>query len=157
MRPPPRWLREGLIFVGNWETLVARARHGGLAENMGDLYKAEHSEDVVRRLKDVGVNMILMHYFKTGLRVEEEERVYAEQLAGFCRKYGMRVGAYIGGTIYYETLAQDDEDCVNWAARDEDGRREHERKRPHGGLRHEREVVAAGEGHLESVRYLSGS
>ena len=122
MRPQPKWLREGLIFVGNWETLVARTRHGGLAENMRELYKAEHSEEVVRRLKDVGVNMILMHYFKTGLRVEEEERAYAEQLAGFCRKYGMRVGAYIGGTIYYETLAQDDEDCVNWAARDEDGR-----------------------------------
>ncbi len=122
MRPQPKWLREGLIFVGNWETLVARTRHGGLAENMPELYKAEHTEDVVRRLKDVGVNMILMHYFKTGLRVEEEERAYAAQLAGFCRKHGMRVGTYIGGTIYYETLAQDDEDCVNWAARDEDGR-----------------------------------
>lgn len=119
---PPNWLSDGVVFVGNWESLAARTRFGGGPVDLRERFEEEHSETTVLRLKELGVNMILTHFFKTGLRVEERERELTRKLSDLCHRHGMRIGTYIGGTIYYETLVQDAPECVEWAAQDSAGR-----------------------------------
>ena len=50
-RKRPAWLDEGIICVGNWEPLIFSRRRGG-CRDPEEGYKAEHTEDTVRRLAD---------------------------------------------------------------------------------------------------------
>ena len=68
-------------------------------------YLREHTEETVRRLKDLGVTMAVIHFYKGfGLEAEKEHIEEARKLAALCKKYGMRVGVYVGSTIGYETF-----------------------------------------------------
>ena len=120
--PEPAWLDQGLVFVGNWEPLVFRLRHGGeLPVDVVDLYKREHTEETVRKLREAGVNMILTHFYKTGLDSDREDIELAKQLGVLCRKHGLRLGTYIGGTIFAETLLRDTPQAKEWVRYDEHG------------------------------------
>ena len=118
----PAWLDQGLVFVGNWEPLVFRLRHGGnLPVNAVEEYQREHSEETVRKLKEAGVNMILTHFYKTGLDSDREDIETAKQLAELCRRHGLKIGTYIGGTIFAELLLRDVPQARDWICYDEHG------------------------------------
>jgi hypothetical protein len=118
----PAWWDQGVVFVGNWEPLIFRRRHGGeLLVNYEQLYEREHTEETVLKLKQAGVNLIITHFYKTGLQAEREDLDYTRRLAELCHKHGMKIGTYIGGTIFAETLLRDVPEAKQWIRLDEHG------------------------------------
>ena len=118
----PAWWDQGVVFVGNWEPLVFRLRHGQeLPVDVVERYRREHTEETVLKLKEAGVNMILTHFYKTGLNAEKEDVQLAKRLGELCHKHGMKVGVYIGGTLFAETLLRDVPEAKEWIRYDEHG------------------------------------
>lgn len=114
---PPAWLNaEPLIIVGNWDSMpIFRRRVGGGTTWQEDDYRKEHSEETVRRLKDLGVTMAIIHFYKGfGLEAEKEHQKDARKLAALLHKYGIRVGVYIGSTIAYETFLAEKPEAADW-------------------------------------------
>ncbi len=122
--PKPKWLQDGIVMAGNWEPLIFRTRRGHyLREGYVERYKNEHTEETIRRLAAEGVNYIQTHFYKGfGLQAEKEDIEYTKKLAALCRKYGIRVGLYIGGVMAYETLFQEVPEAREWIRRDENGK-----------------------------------
>ena len=103
----PEWLdNEPLIIVGNWDTApIFRIRKGGNPEWHQQDYDREHSEEAVIKLKELGVTMAVIHFYKGfGLQAEKEQLQDAKKLAALCQKHGIRVGVYVGSTVGYETF-----------------------------------------------------
>ena len=102
---PQWWLENGICQAGNWEPLVFRVRRGPIPTNYRTRYEWEHSEEAVSALKAAGVNMIITHFYKgLGLEHEKDDLVYTRKLVQACHENGMFVGAYIGSTLFNETL-----------------------------------------------------
>lgn len=118
----PAWWDQGVVFVGNWEPLVFRRRHGGdVPVDLEERYLREHSEETVIALKKAGVNMIVTHFYKAGLEAEREDVELAKKLSALCHKHGMKIGTYIGGTMFAETLLRDVPEAKQWVRYDEHG------------------------------------
>jgi hypothetical protein len=119
VRPPDRkpqwWLRDGICFVGNWEPLVFRVRRGPIPTNYLVRYEWEHSNEAISALKAAGVNMIVTHFYKgLGLQHEKKDLVYTRKLVETCKHSGLFVGAYIGSTLFSETLYQEIPQSEQW-------------------------------------------
>jgi len=117
----PAWLaNEPLIVVGNWDSMpIFRRRLGGNPIWQEDDYRREHTEETVRKLKDLGVTMAIVHFYKGfGLEAEKEHQEDARKLTSLLKKYGIRVGVYIGSTIAYETFLLEKPEAEDWFAPD---------------------------------------
>ena len=78
-------------------------------------YAREHTEEAVRKLKELGVTMAVIHFYKGfGLEAEKEHMDDARRLADLCRKHGIRVGVYVGSTIAYETFLHEKPEAKEW-------------------------------------------
>lgn len=124
--PEASWLEQGLVSVGNWEGLAFRVRTGG--QNLGGLpvdldavWTKEHSEETVKQLKAAGVTFVMTNFYKTGVKTDSEDMEAARRFTALCHRYGIRVGLYIGGTIFADTLAHDVPASRAWVAYDETG------------------------------------
>jgi hypothetical protein len=102
----PKWLKDGLIFVGHWEPMIYRRRGGFAGTDSVEHYLREHSQEAVEKLVDLGVNLVITHYHKGfGPKAEESEYEPLRQLIRLCHERGIRVGVYIRlDTLVYETL-----------------------------------------------------
>src|SRR5215469_1209992 len=119
--PAPAWLKdEPLIIVGNWDSMpIFRRRFGGDTTWQEDDYRKEQTEETVKKLKDLGVTMAVIHFYKGfGLAAEKEHIADARKLAELLHKYGIRVGVYIGSTVAYETFLAEQPDAEDWFAPD---------------------------------------
>jgi hypothetical protein len=66
-------------------------------------YASEHSPEMIARLKDLGVNFLMIHCYKgAGLKTEREGLDDARRFAQLAHQSGLRVGTYIGGTMLFE-------------------------------------------------------
>jgi hypothetical protein len=124
----PAWMDQGIVFVGNWEPLNVRLRLGTDAVTGLELpvdaaarYAREHSEETVVRLKQAGVNLIVAHFYKMGLAADREDIEWTKKLGQLCRKHGLKLGVYIGDTIYTETMLRDQPEANEWVLRTENG------------------------------------
>ncbi|MEN6607750.1 MAG: beta-galactosidase [Bryobacteraceae bacterium] len=124
----PEWWDQGVVFVGNWEPLSLRLRLGldavtglELPANAVDRYNREHSEETVIKLKESGVNLIIAHFYKTGLDSDREEIESTKKLGELCHKHGLKLGTYIGDTIYTETMLRDMPEAAQWVLYTESG------------------------------------
>ncbi|OGG00401.1 MAG: hypothetical protein A3F83_00610 [Candidatus Glassbacteria bacterium RIFCSPLOWO2_12_FULL_58_11] len=116
------WLEEGACFVGNWEPLSFRIRNGHVPRDYRAHYEFEHRESTVEALKAAGVDMVITHFYKgLGLEHEQEDLAYTKKLAGFLKQHRMYSGAYIGSTLFSETLYAEIPDAENWVQRDHRG------------------------------------
>ena len=118
-QPLPRanWLEsEPLIITGNWDDMpIFRHRVGGNPVWQEDEYRREHTEEAVQKLKDLGVTMAVIHFYKGfGLDAEREQMGDARRLAALCKKHGLRVGVYVGSTVGYETFLLEKPDAASW-------------------------------------------
>jgi len=112
---PGWWLKEGICFVGNWEPLSFRIRNGRVPHDYRTQYEFEHAESTVVALKKSGVNMVLTHFYKgLGFDIEQEELVYTRKLVNNLKKHRMHAGAYVGSTLFSETLYREIPDSRNW-------------------------------------------
>jgi hypothetical protein len=124
-KPKPDWLgNEPLIIVGNWDSMpIFRRRVGGLAVDFDEEYARQHSEEAVRKLKDLGVTMAVLHFYKGfGLEAEKAHIEDARKLAALLHQNGMRVGVYVGSTIAFETFLSEKPEAAEWFVPDYLGR-----------------------------------
>lgn len=115
--PRPAWLKaEPLIIAGNWDSMaIFRRRAGGNPVWQEEDYAREHTEETVRKLKDLGVTMAVIHFYKAyGLEAEKEQLEDSRKLAALCKKHGIRVGVYVGSTVAYETFLAEKPEAEQW-------------------------------------------
>jgi len=113
----PAWVaNEPLIVVGNWDSMpIFRRRVGGNPTWQEDDYRKEHTEETVRKLKELGVTMAIIHFYKGfGLEAEKEHQEDTRRLSLLLKKYGIRVGVYIGSTIAFETFLAEKPEAESW-------------------------------------------
>ena len=119
---PKWWLENGICLAGHWEPLAFRVRRGPIPTNYRTRYQWEHSREAVLSLKAGGVNMVVTHFYKgLGMKLEEAELGYVEKLAQLCHRNGMYVGAYIGSTLFNETLYREKPESRDWVQLDQRG------------------------------------
>ncbi len=120
----PEWMKnEAIVMVGNWDSApIFRIRKGGYQKWDMEDYKKTHSEEAIVSLKEMGVTMAMIHFFKGfGLEAEKDQLEDAKKLAALCKKHGIRVGVYIGSTIGYETFLAEVPDAEDWFVPDFSG------------------------------------
>ncbi len=113
----PSWIRrEPLIIAGNWDSMpIFRRRAGGNTTWQEEDYAREHTEETVRKLKELGVTMAIIHFYKGfGLAAEKRHMEDARRLAALLKKHGLRVGVYVGSTVAYETFLAERPEAEEW-------------------------------------------
>lgn len=126
----PDWLRrDGIVMAGSWEPLSFRVRRDGSSgftptEEQQAAYLREHSPEMIARLKDLGVNFVMMHCYKgAGLLAERESMSDAARFAKLCRDAGLRVGVYnYSGAFLWEPLFREVPQAKDWVLLDEQGK-----------------------------------
>jgi len=125
----PEWLeRDGIVMAGSWEPLLFRVRRDGAAgyeprpEQLA-AYRREHSPEMVRQLKALGVNFVMTHCYKgAGLEAERQSMADAVAFAKLCHENGLRVGVYVySGAFLWELLFGEVPQAKEWVLRDEQG------------------------------------
>jgi len=124
-KPRPAWLHDmPVVLVSNHDSMpIFRRRVGGNTTYQVEEYEKEHTEEAVRKLKELGVTVVITHFYKGfGLEAEREHREKAMELVRLTRKYGMKVGVYVGSTIAYETFLSEMPEAESWFVPDYLGR-----------------------------------
>jgi len=122
----PWWKKHPLVCAGGWHPLAARLRRGGQSESAEADYAWEYTEAHIRRLKKLGVNL-LVGQFDRGLGETDQapEQELARKQAALCRAHGIRHGCYLPNTIYVESVRKDHPECDDWVVKTFDGRFAH--------------------------------
>jgi hypothetical protein len=112
----PGWLRDGVVFVGQWEPLIYRRRGGGARTDEAERFEMEHSEEAVEQLADLGVNLVITHYHKGfGPAAEQGEYDLIRKLRDRCHARGIKLGVYLRlDTLAYETLLLEHPEAKDW-------------------------------------------
>ncbi len=113
----PAWLNDGpIIMAGCWDDFpLFQKRTGGISTGLGDLYRKQGSDATVNALKEAGVTLGMIHFFKGfGLNAEQDHIEDARTLARKLKANGIRVGLYVGSTIAYETFLIEKPDAQSW-------------------------------------------
>ncbi len=126
----PDWLRrDGIVMAGSWEPLSFRVRRDGSSgftptEEQRAAYLREHSPEMIARLKDLGVNFVMMHCYKgAGLLAERESMSDAARFAKLCHEAGLHVGVYnYSGAFLWEPLFRETPQAKDWVLLDEKGK-----------------------------------
>lgn len=117
----PKWLSESpIVMAGCWDSFpLFQLRVGGSPVWMEELYKRQGSTQTVKALKDAGVTLAVIHFFKGfGLKAEHEHIEVATALARLLHQNGIRVGLYVGSTIGFETFLLEEPEAEAWFAPD---------------------------------------
>ena len=122
---PRAWLKNSpFVAVGSWDDMpIFFRRVGGYGTWEEANYRSEHTEDTVRRLKELGVTMAIIDFFKGfGLQAEAEHISRARKMSELLHRHGVRVGLYVGSTIAYETFLLEEPSAQEWFVPDYLGR-----------------------------------
>jgi hypothetical protein len=121
--PRAAWQKEGIVVVDYMEPLMFRQRMGGWGADVVEEWNEVHTEETIRRLKEMGVTLIITTLHKGfGLKAEAADIEATRKLTAIAHRYGIRVGGYIGATMMYETFFQEEPDAHNWMQVDQRGR-----------------------------------
>ena len=127
-RPP--WVQEdGIVMAGSWEALPIRARIFGPhpyapTPEQQAAYEAEHSPQMIDRLKQLGVNFVMIHCYRgAGLEAERQSMADAARFAKRYREAGLRVGVYnYSGTLFWDRFFQEAPQAKDWLVLSADGK-----------------------------------
>lgn len=125
----PEWLqRQGIVMAGSWEPLLFRVRRDGSqgytpTAQQRQQYLREHSPEMIARLKELGVNFVMMHCYKgAGLAAERESMADAVRFARLCHDAGLHVGVYnYSGAFLWELLFEELSQARDWVLLDGNG------------------------------------
>jgi hypothetical protein len=116
-------------MAGSWEPLIFRVRRDGSdgytpTIEQRDAYLREHSPEMIARLKDLGVNFIMMHCYKgAGLSAERESMADAVKFSKLCHDAGLHVGVYnYSGAFLWEPLFKEIPNARDWVLLDANGK-----------------------------------
>jgi len=124
-RPRPAWLSgTPLVLVSNHDSMpIFQRRRGGNPTWQEEDYEKEHTEEAIEKLKELGVTLVIVHFYKGfGLEAEREHLEKARQLAAIIKQHGLRLGVYVGSTIAYETFLLEKPEAEEWFVPDFLGR-----------------------------------
>lgn len=125
----PEWLADdGIVMAGSWEPLLFRVRRDGSegyepTPGQREGYAREHSPEMVARLKELGVNFVMMHCYKgAGMAAEAESMADAVAFSKLCHDAGMRVGVYTySGAFMWELFFKEKPEAKDWVLLNPDG------------------------------------
>ena len=124
-KPRPSWLHTmPIVTVSNHDSMpIFRRRVGGNPTWQEEDYEKEHTPEAIDKLKELGVTVVIIHFYKGfGLEAEKEHREKGMQLAALVKKKGLKVGVYVGSTIAYETFLLEKPEAEDWFVPDFLGR-----------------------------------
>jgi hypothetical protein len=130
----PDWIAPGKLrwVWALWEPLDLY-RRGGSAAGIGDnratghwvrrWYERMHSDEILDKLADAGVNLVTTHFYKGfGLKAEAEEIARATDFTRRAHARGIRVlGYHQFSTVVYETMLDEVPNLRDWIQRAPDG------------------------------------
>jgi hypothetical protein len=130
----PGWIAPGKLrwVWALWEPLDLY-RRGGSAAGIGDnratghwvrrWYQRMHSDEILDKLAEAGVNLVSTHFFKGfGLKAEAEEMGGAADFTRRAHARGIRVlGYHQFSTVIYETMLDEIPNLRDWIQRAPDG------------------------------------
>lgn len=114
-----------------WEPLAHYRRAGGIvgavdtsAPGLERWYDRMHSEEIVRTMSAMGINLACTHFFKGfGLVAERPEQRRTAELVRLAHKHGMKVLGYCQSrSLYHETFVAEEPAAESWIQRDGQGR-----------------------------------
>jgi hypothetical protein len=123
--PKAKWLENGLIDAGgSHEPYIFVVRRGGNRLDARDEYERAQSEEVIRRLKDQGIEVFHTHLYKGfGMAAEAPDMADAKRTAEMAHRLGMKVDSYVQwNTLMYETFFAEEPRAKDWVQRDAVGR-----------------------------------
>ena len=113
-----------------WEPLDHYRRMNGVvgavdahAPWLPDWYNRIHSEELVRTMTGLGVNLAVTHFFKGfGLKHEHAEQQRTAELVRIAHRHGLRVLGYCQSrSLYYEAFLGEEPGAEDWIQRDQFG------------------------------------
>ena len=124
----PDWLDEDGIFMAhNMDPFIARVKieTGGYipTEQMVRRFELEHSLEVIKRLKALGVTMTMPGAYKgAGMKAELPSMKFLKDYVELCHREGMRVAVYVySGSLFSEIFAKERLDMRDWLTLDQNG------------------------------------
>ena len=115
--PTPDWFANSpTIIAGCWDDFpLYQKRRGGTCTWLSDLYRRQRSPSTIKALKDAGITLAILHFFKGfGLQAEHDHIQDAREISRELKVNGIRVGLYVGSTIGYETFLLERPDAEEW-------------------------------------------
>jgi len=111
-----------IVWPSN-EPLMFERRRGRSTTDVEEQYKIAHSEENVKKMADVGVELLgNVHFYKGfGFELEKEEMQNTKKLAELAHKYGIKFSVYVGSTMFIETIFASEPKSKEWWQRDQDG------------------------------------
>jgi len=116
-KPRPSWLHTmPIVTVSNHDSMpIFRRRVGGNPTWQEEDYEKEHTAEAIDKLKELGVTVVIVHFYKGfGLEAEKEHREKGMKLAALVKSKGLKVGVYVGSTIAYETFLLEKPEAEDW-------------------------------------------
>jgi Beta-galactosidase len=116
-------MKQGVVAASNMEALSFVRRRGGEPVNYGEEWRADLRDTTVQTLLSQGVNLMLVTLHKgAGLMAEAADIAVAHDFVQMAHRRGLRVGGYVGATLFYETLEVERPQSKDWKQVDEFGR-----------------------------------
>ncbi|MBV6430431.1 MAG: hypothetical protein IANPNBLG_00543 [Bryobacteraceae bacterium] len=123
--PRATWIKNGIIDAGgSHEPYTFVVRRGGQRLDAYQRYQHAQSEEVIRRLKEQGVEVFHTHFYKgAGMAHERREMEDTKRAAAIAHRYGLKVDTYLQwNTMIYEPFFAEEPRARNWIQRDVHGR-----------------------------------
>jgi hypothetical protein len=117
----PAWIDEiPLVVAGGWDSEPATQRRwNDVTVDYLEDYRKQNSEETVLKMKEMGITLVINHYFKGyGLEGEGEYMEDARKFAELCHKHGIKAGAYFGDTFCYEQFLLENPNAMDWIVPD---------------------------------------
>ncbi len=80
-----------------------------LGENVDKWYERIHTEELIKKGAEIGINTVYTHYYKgSGILFEKEEMLRTKEFTKTAHKYGINVLGYMSmGSIYTENITRE--------------------------------------------------
>jgi len=111
------WIKNGLIDAGgSHESYLFVVRRGGQRVDAREISVQEQSEEVIRKLKDQGVEVFHTHLYKGfGMVAEKAEMEETVRTAAIVHRLGMKIDTYIQwDSMMYETFFVEEPRAKDW-------------------------------------------
>jgi Beta-galactosidase trimerisation domain len=115
------WIENGLIDAGgSHEPYLFVVRRGGQSVNAREIGRREQSEEVIRKLKEQGVEVFHTHLYKGfGMAAEKTEMEDTVRTGAIVHRLGMKIDTYIQwDSMMYETFFVEEPRAQGWIQRD---------------------------------------
>ena len=103
------------------EPLNFLLRRGEHFDDEPELYARMGDPANIKRMADAGVRYAMIYFYKGfGLEYERPSMEQSKKIADELHRKGIKVGLYIGGTIFTETVYREIPEAQNWEQRNQD-------------------------------------